>query len=62
METAETAMETDGDGSRDTSLSRQGARTETFVPRNSSVVAVELQDFFSKNTDRFRVWTLGGFK
>jgi hypothetical protein len=32
METAETAMETDGDGSGGTSLSRQGAGTETSVP------------------------------
>jgi hypothetical protein len=32
METAETAMETDGDGSGGTSSSRQGARTETSVP------------------------------
>jgi hypothetical protein len=32
METAETAMETDGDDSRGTSLSRQGAGTETSVP------------------------------
>jgi hypothetical protein len=32
METAETAMETDGDGSRGTSPSRQGAGTDTFVP------------------------------
>jgi hypothetical protein len=31
METAETAMETDGDGSGATSPSRQGARTETSV-------------------------------
>jgi hypothetical protein len=36
--------------------------TETSVPRNSSVAVAELQDFFSKNTDRSRVWTLGGFK
>jgi hypothetical protein len=62
METVETAMETDGDGSGGTSPSRQGAGTETYVPRNSSVAAAELQEFFSKNTDRFRVWTLGGFK
>jgi hypothetical protein len=34
METAETAMETDGDGSGGTSPSRQGAGTETSVPRN----------------------------
>jgi hypothetical protein len=42
MEMAETAMETDGDGSGDTSPSRQSAGTETFVPQNSSVVAAEL--------------------
>jgi hypothetical protein len=36
METAEAAMETDGDGSGGTYPSRQGAGTETFVPRNSS--------------------------
>jgi hypothetical protein len=31
METAETAMETDGDSSRGTSPSQQGAGTETSV-------------------------------
>jgi hypothetical protein len=36
----------DGDGSGGTSSSRQGAETETSVPRNSSVAAVELRDFF----------------
>jgi hypothetical protein len=36
----------DGDGSGGTSPSWQGARTETSVPQNSSVVATELQDFF----------------
>jgi hypothetical protein len=46
METAETAMETDGDGSGGTSPSRQGARTETSVPRNSSTAAVELRNSF----------------
>jgi hypothetical protein len=40
-----------GDGSGGTSLSRQGAGTETYIPRNSSVAAVELQNSFSKNTD-----------
>jgi hypothetical protein len=38
METAEMAMETDGDGSGGTSPSRQGAETETSVPRNSSAM------------------------
>jgi hypothetical protein len=32
METAEMAMETDGDGSGGTSPSRQGVRKETSVP------------------------------
>jgi hypothetical protein len=36
----------DGDGSEGTSPSRQGARTETYVPRISSVAATELRDFF----------------
>jgi hypothetical protein len=44
METAETAMETDGDGSGGTSPSRQGAGTETSVPQNSSAAA-ELRNF-----------------
>jgi hypothetical protein len=35
-----------GDGSGGTSLSWQGARTETSVPQNSSVAAAELWDFF----------------
>jgi hypothetical protein len=38
--------ELDGDGSGGTSLSRQGAGTETSVPQNSLVAAAELQDFF----------------
>jgi hypothetical protein len=56
METAETAMETDGDGSGGTSSSRQGARTETFVPQNSSVAAVKLRNCSGKNADCFRVF------
>jgi hypothetical protein len=51
-----------GDGSGGTSPSRQGAETETSIPRNLSVAAVELRNFFWKITDCFRVWTLGGFK
>jgi hypothetical protein len=42
METVETAMETDGDRSGGTSLSRQGARIETSVPQNSSMAAAEM--------------------
>jgi hypothetical protein len=56
METAETAMETDGDGSGGTSPSWQGARTETFVPQNSSAVAVELRNSFWKIADPPRVF------
>jgi hypothetical protein len=56
METAETAMETDGDVSEGTSLSRQGAETETSVPRNSSTVAAELRNSFWKIADSPRVF------
>jgi hypothetical protein len=56
METAETAMETDGDGFRGTSLSRQGAGTETSVPRNLSSTAAELRNYSGKNVDSFRVF------
>jgi hypothetical protein len=58
METAETAMETDGDGSGGTSPSRQGARTKTYVPRNLSSVAAELWNSFWKIADCFRVFRL----
>jgi hypothetical protein len=44
METAKMVMKTDGDGSGGTSPSRQGARTETSVPRNSSATAAELRN------------------
>jgi hypothetical protein len=56
METAETVMETDGDGSRGTSPSRQGAGTEASVPRNSSAVAAELWNSFWKFADSPRVF------
>jgi hypothetical protein len=56
METAETAMETDRDGSGGTSPSGQGAGTKTSVPRNSSVAAVELRNYSGKNADCFRVF------
>jgi hypothetical protein len=49
-------METNGDGSGGTSLSRQGAGTETFVPRNSSTAVVELWNCFWKITDSLRVF------
>jgi hypothetical protein len=56
METAETTMETDGDGSGGTSLSRQGAGTEISVPQNSSVAAAELRNSFWKFADYLRVF------
>jgi hypothetical protein len=56
MEMAETVMETDGDGSGGTSLSWQGAETETSVPQNSSAAAAELRNSFWKIADPFRVF------
>jgi hypothetical protein len=52
---AEMAMETDGDGSGGTSLSRQGARM-TSVPRNSSAAVVELRNSSRNLADCFRVF------
>jgi hypothetical protein len=60
MEMVETTMETDGDGSGGTSLSRQGARTETSVPRNSSVAAEELRNSSGNFADSSRVFPSGG--
>jgi hypothetical protein len=51
METAETVVETDGDGSGGTSPSRQGAGTENSVPQNLSSMAVELRNYSRKNAD-----------
>jgi hypothetical protein len=48
MEMAEMMMEGDGDGSGGTSPSRQGAGTETSVPRNSTAAAVELRNCSGK--------------
>jgi hypothetical protein len=56
METAETAVETDGDGSGGTSPSRQGAGTETSVPKNSSMAAAELRNCFGNFADSSRVF------
>jgi hypothetical protein len=56
METAKTAMETDGDGSGGTSPSQQGAGTETSVPQNSSVVAAELRNCSRNFAHCFRVF------
>ena len=52
----ETAMETDGDGSGGTFPSRQGAGTETSVPRNSSATAAELRNYSGKIAKSFRVF------
>jgi hypothetical protein len=41
----------DGDGSRGTSLSWQGAGTETSIPQNWSSMAVALRNFSGKNAD-----------
>jgi hypothetical protein len=56
METAETAMETDGDGSGGTSPSQQGARTETSVPQNLSAAAAELWNYSRNLADSLRVF------
>jgi hypothetical protein len=56
METADTAMETDGDDSGGTSPFRQGAGIETYVPRNSSVAAAELRNCSRNFADSPRVF------
>jgi hypothetical protein len=56
METAETMMETDGDGSWGTSPSWQGTGTETSVPQNSSAVAAELRNSSGNFADSSRVF------
>jgi hypothetical protein len=56
METAETAMETNGDGSGGTYPSRQGVGIETSVPQNLSMAAAELQNCFWKIADSLRVF------
>jgi hypothetical protein len=56
METAETAMEIDGDGSGGTSPSRQGAGTETSIPQNLSLTAATLRNYSGKNANSFRVF------
>jgi hypothetical protein len=55
------AMETDGDGSGGTSPSRQGAGTETSVPRNSSTAAAELRNSFWKFADSSSVFRREAF-
>jgi hypothetical protein len=51
----------DGDGSRGNSLSQQGARTETSVPRNWSLMVVALRNFSWIFTRQFRVFTSEAF-
>jgi hypothetical protein len=51
MERAMEAMESMEMAPGGTFPSRQGAGTETSVPRNSSVAAAELRDFFWKIAD-----------
>jgi hypothetical protein len=51
MEMAETAMETDGDGSGGTSPSRQGAGIETSIPQNSSAAVAELRNYSGNFAD-----------
>jgi hypothetical protein len=58
METVETAMETDGDGSGGTSPSRQGVGTETSVLRNSSAVVAEMRNSSGNFVDSPRVFRL----
>jgi hypothetical protein len=56
METAETVMETNGDGSGGTSPSWQGAGTETSVPQNLSATVAELRNCFWKIAESLRVF------
>jgi hypothetical protein len=56
METGETVMEVDGDGSGGTSPSRQGAGTETSVPRNLASTAAELRNCSGNFNDSPRVF------
>jgi hypothetical protein len=56
METVETAMETNEDGSGGTFPPRQGTGIETFVPQNSSAAATELRNSSGNFADSFRVF------
>ena len=51
----------DGDGSGGNSPSRQGARTETSVPRILSVTAAALRNFSWISDRVLRVLASGGF-
>ena len=50
----------DGDGSGGNSPSRQGAGTETSVPRILSAMAAELRNFSWMEADSSRVFASGG--
>jgi hypothetical protein len=56
METVETAMQTNGDGSGGTSPSWQGAGIETSVPQNSSSAVAELRNCSGNFADSPRVF------
>jgi hypothetical protein len=56
MEKAETAMETDGDGSEGTSPSWQGAGIETSVPQNLASTAAALWNYSGNFADSPRVF------
>jgi hypothetical protein len=56
METVETAMETDGDGSGGTSPSQQGAGIETYVPQNLASTAAALRNCSRNFADSLRVF------
>jgi hypothetical protein len=56
MEAAETAMETDGDGSGGTSPSWLGVGTETSVPQNLASTAAVLRNCSGNFADSFRVF------
>jgi hypothetical protein len=50
----------DGDGSGGNSPSRQGAGTETSIPRNWSLMAAALWNFLWMDADSFRVFATEG--
>jgi hypothetical protein len=56
METAETAMETDGDGSGGTSPSWQDVGIETSVLQNLSTAVAEMQNSYRNFVDSPRVF------
>ena len=61
VESLEVASGVDGDGSEGTSPSRQGAETETSVPRNLSAMAAAARVFLSNMAYPLRVVASGGY-